>query len=142
MIALLVFLQSLPAAPQPTALSWAQVAAMLGGAVALSTIIVGAFRLGAISNRMDTMESGVSVQIIQLTERFVAVEKFIEQTRDVRNEWHGWRSQIEQRADASDSDRVNLREDIHDLRTHVQTHGIALAVIEERRSGLDRRATG
>lgn len=100
-------------------------------------IVGGAFKIGAIAQRVSGFERDVVKKL----------EEFIASTNDARQSWAGWRATTDSRLGRCEQDQTADKEARHDLRETMNTvladHEKRLGFIEgDRRVGLATRRQG
>jgi hypothetical protein len=125
------------------AVTLGQVLAIICGLAAFFAIVAGAFRMGGVTQRVESMEQNVIDKLTELTARFAAFQVYIDEATHIRQEWTGWRSHLDGRMDAQEAEATRIAKNVHDLRDHINAHGMQLAVIADRRKNepSDRRVS-
>lgn len=122
-------------------ISLPQVIAIISGLAAFVAVLAGAYKMGALTNRIDNTEKTVVEKLTDLADRFAAFQHYINDAALTRQEWAGWRSSMDERMESAESEHVRTSKNVHELRDNINAHGLLLAVIQDRRTGeADRRS--
>jgi hypothetical protein len=107
----------------------------LAAIVGFLTVVSGAFKIGALAQRVSGFERDVVKKL----------DEFIASTNEARQSWAGWRATTDSRLGRVEQDQTADKEARHDLRESVNTilsdHEKRIGIIEgDRRNGpADRR---
>jgi hypothetical protein len=80
-----------------------QVYAIIGALAAFAAILAGAYKLGAVSERQNSMAAKLDAALGKFGDELAKVTGYIEANHATRSEWSNWRGQIEQKVDGIDT---------------------------------------
>lgn len=107
-----------------------QVVAILSGVTAFIAIVTGAFKLGVLSQRVETNEKTVVQELEKFGARFTAFEDHITATSGARQEWAGWRSAVDAQLTQRAADAERYSRNSHELRNTLGEHATRISVLE------------
>ena len=135
------------AATQPPPMAFKDFAAIFAAAVVFGTVVIGGYRLGGVTTRMEFTEKNAVDAVNVVFEKLDKIGEFVDRSMTLRQEW-GVRAANWDACDKEHDERLKdhartldvLRERTHTLSQSIQTAMNAHELLDQRVGQIDRRS--